>query len=199
MRRILDATWKVIADKGPSTRLADVARLLGVTRQTVYRYFPGIEALLMAAADDAAGTFLDQISAHVRGITDPAEFVVEGVAYTVETLPGQPAVEALLEPRNVGALLGAITSDVALAHGRAMLRRSAVDWRAAGLDDAGLDELTETMLRAVQSFVTDPGRPARTGPALRTYLRRWMLPAELTESAAPTAAAHVRSSRRRTS
>jgi hypothetical protein len=32
------------------------------------------------------------------------------------------------------------------------------------------------MLRILQSFMIDPGRPPRTGTALREHLRRWIAP-----------------------
>ncbi|PRC44399.1 TetR family transcriptional regulator, partial [Mycobacterium sp. ITM-2017-0098] len=38
--RILSAAEKIVADRGSAMRIADVARELAVTRQTVYRYFP---------------------------------------------------------------------------------------------------------------------------------------------------------------
>ena len=55
-----------------------------------------------------------------------------------------------------------------------MVRRFDVDWAALGYTDKELDELAEHLLRIIQSFVTDPGRPPRTGVALRDYLRRWV-------------------------
>jgi hypothetical protein len=55
-----------------------------------------------------------------------------------------------------------------------MLRRFDVDWTACGYSDTDLDELAEHLLRIIQSFVIDPGRPPRTGQALRVYLRRWV-------------------------
>ena len=38
--RILDTAEVIVAERGSAVRIADVARSLGVTRQTVYRYFP---------------------------------------------------------------------------------------------------------------------------------------------------------------
>ena len=46
--RILDVADAIIAERGSAVRIADVARTLGVTRQTVYRYFPGTEELLLS-------------------------------------------------------------------------------------------------------------------------------------------------------
>ena len=42
------------------------------------------------------------------------------------------------------------------------------------LEKATVDELAEHLLRTIQSFVIDPGRPPRTGQALRDYMRRWV-------------------------
>ena len=55
-----------------------------------------------------------------------------------------------------------------------MVQRLDVDWAAAGYDDADIDELSEHLLRIIQSFVIDPGRPPRRGEELRTYLHRWV-------------------------
>lgn len=63
---------------------------------------------------------------------------------------------------------------MAVDFARAVLRRFDVDWQGLGFTDTDLDELAEHLLRIIQSFVIDPGRPPRTGPELRAYLRRWV-------------------------
>jgi len=178
-RRILEATRALVDVRGAGTTVTDVATALGVTRQTVYRYFAGTDALLLAAAEDAAGAFLGAVGAHLAGITDPATAVTEGIAFTIEELPRQPYVGLLLQAKHVGSFSAVLTSDVAMSFGRAMIERFAVDWASAGLAEADLLELTEAMLRTVQTFVVDPGRPPRRGDDLRRYLRRWAVPAAL--------------------
>ncbi|MFD6454817.1 TetR family transcriptional regulator, partial [Nocardia sp. NPDC060220] len=83
----------------------------------------------------------------------------------------------LLTPGRAGAFSPGVTSDTALTFGRSILERFAVDWGRAGIDAARLDELVEHMLRIVQSFVIDPGRPPRQGSQLRAYLTTWVAPA----------------------
>ena len=78
--RILDAVDEVVAEHGPAIRLADVARRLGVTRQTVYRYFPNADALLIASAMRAVDGFIDQAAQHVRGLNDPVTAIIESVS-----------------------------------------------------------------------------------------------------------------------
>ncbi|WP_067852705.1 TetR family transcriptional regulator [Nocardia shimofusensis] len=175
--RILAAARAAIERTGGEFTMAEIARDLGVTRQTVYRYFANADALLAATALAETGRFLDVLAAHLDRITDPARAVVEGIAYTLESLPEDRYLSLLLTPGRAGTFSAAVTSDAALAFGRAVLGRFAVDWDRAGFDGARLDELVEHMLRIVQSFVVDPGRPPRRGATLRAYLDTWVAPA----------------------
>ncbi len=172
--RILDAAGQAIDAQGADFSITDVARALGVTRQTVYRYFPSTDALLVAAAVHAASGFQDRLAAHLRGITDPADAVAEAVATTLEWLPQDKHLGLLLMPGRPNPHTESVTSDVAQDFAHAMLRQFDVDWAGLGYTDAELDELAEYLLRIIQSFVIDPGRPPRTGEDLRDYMRRWV-------------------------
>lgn len=175
--RILDAADEIIRERGSAMRIADVARALGVTRQTVYRYFPGTQALLVATAMRSADGFLEQLAAHLEGVTDPVVAVTEGFAFAVEQLASDKQVELVLNQRHRGGQAVSIVSDTALAFGRSMLHRYDIDWEQYGFDEAGLDELNEFTLRVLHSFLADPGRPSRSGEDLRRYLLRWIGPA----------------------
>jgi AcrR family transcriptional regulator len=172
--RILDAASKAVDERGSDVSIADVARTLGVTRQTVYRYFASTEALLVAAAVHAADDFLDRLAEHLRGLTDPVDAVTEAIATALEWLPKDKHIGLLIAPGRADEHTASVTSDVALQFANAVLRRFDVDWGALGFTDDGLDELAEHLLRIIQSFILDPGRPPRTGEALREYLRRWV-------------------------
>lgn len=171
--RILAAAGKAIEDHGADFSISDVARTVGVTRQTVYRYFSSTEALLVAAAVHAVDGFLDRLTAHVAGITDPAAAVTEAVATALEWLPREKYIGLLMVPGGA-THVESVTSDVALQFGRDMVHRLDVDWAAAGYRDPDIDELAEHLLRIIQSFVIDPGRPPRSSEQLRGYLRRWV-------------------------
>lgn len=172
--RILDAAGKAIDARGADFSITDVARTLGVTRQTVYRYFPSTDALLMASAQRAATGFLDRLADHLQGVTAPEDAVAEGIATALEWLPQDKHIGLLLRPGRASAFSQTVTSDVALHFANSMLRRFDVDWAGLGYADAELDELAEHLLRIIQSFVIDPGRPPRHGVELRNYLRRWV-------------------------
>jgi AcrR family transcriptional regulator len=177
IERILDAADKIIDERGPAMRIADVARALGVTRQTVYRYFPGTQALLLASAMRSADGFLDRMAAHLEGVTDPVVAITEGMAFAVEELASDNQVEFVLNQRHRGGQTISIMSDTAMAFGRSMLHRLDIDWDAHGFDEAGLDELNEFTIRVLHSFLADAGRPTRSGADLRRYLTRWIGPA----------------------
>ena len=177
--RILDAVDDEVAQHGPGIRLADVARRLGVTRQTVYRYFPNADALLIASAMRAVNGFIDQVIERANGLNDPVAAIVESVSFG-ENLAGDPQLEALLTRRAEGETAISLTSDTAMAFCLSVFRRLDVDWALHGFhDDAALDELAEMVLRTVQSLLTDPGQSRRNGIALRRFVTRWLGPAIL--------------------
>jgi AcrR family transcriptional regulator len=177
--RILDVVDEVVAEHGSAIRLADVARRLGVTRQTVYRYFPNADALLMASSMRAVNGFIDQVIQHVRGINDPINAVVESVSFGIENLAGDPQLENLLTGRLDGKAITSLTSPTATTFCLSVFHRFDVDWELHGFNNTVLGELVEMTLRTVQSLLTDPGQPPREGRELRRFITRWLGPAIL--------------------
>jgi AcrR family transcriptional regulator len=176
IRRILDAAHQCIERDG-DVGIAEVAREVGVTRQTVYRYFRTTNDLLVATATEDAAAFLGHLETHLAGHDWTASAaVVEGVAYTLEQLPHEPSLGLLLSPRRIGVLSRDFTSPIAIALGRSVVDRFDIGWERLGLSETDLDELVEHVLRTVQSFAMDPGTPPRTGNVLRAYLTRWLRP-----------------------
>src|SRR5258708_19127143 len=80
--RILDAADGAIEARGANIRITDVARELGVSRQTVYNYFPNTIALVQAAANRSGMRFIERCADHLKGITEPVDALLEGVAFT---------------------------------------------------------------------------------------------------------------------
>jgi AcrR family transcriptional regulator len=177
--RILDAVDEEVAEHGSAIRLADVARRLGITRQTVYRYFPNADALLIASSMRAVNGFIDQVVERVRGVNDPVTAVVECVSFGVENLTGDPQLENLLTNRVGGEALISMSSDTAIAFCLSVFHRLEVDWNLHGFDSTALHDLAEITLRTVQSLLTDPGQRPRGGNALRRFVARWLGPAIL--------------------
>jgi len=171
---------------GPTqTTLSDVAAELSVTRQTVYRYFPGTDELFGAVGEVAVEAFVDDLTAHLRWKTEPAEWVVEALASAIERLPNERYLTLLLAAGWSETFARGMTSEAAMRIARTLLDRSRVDWRGAGLSSTDVDGLIEVMVRFLQSMILDPPDPPRVGTELRHFLRRWIAPSVLPVPVAP--------------
>jgi AcrR family transcriptional regulator len=187
-QRIVDATVRCIDRHGVTkTTLSDVATELGVTRQTVYRHFGRINDIIGEVAAQGAESFVDRLIAHLQGITDPADAVVEGMVFCVRTIPTEPRLSLLLQLGDSSAFgRGATTRDT-IAYGAEMLQRYPVDWAAAGIGEDDLNGLAEIIMRLLTSLLQHPSEPPQDEAHLRALLTRWLAPALLR----PTAAAHT--------
>lgn len=185
IERILDAADEAISQRGSNIRVIDIARTLGISRTTVYNWFPGSDALVEAVAHRSGLRYLESVAAHLRGITDPVEALVEALAHTIEWMPDNTPLQLMLA-NDFGKTSSGVTADRSRRFGHGILAGLDVDWAALGLDDDGIDDLVEYMLRMLQSFMIDPGRPPRRGTVLRECLRRWVGPVVESEISSPT-------------
>ncbi len=172
--RIVAAAVRLIAETGTSISIADVAASLGVIRQTVYRYFPTAEALMHAAAIATVDGFLDRLAESVRGITDPAEAMTEGVMFTLAEVTRIPHLRIMLSGPQAAASSVNVASDEGQAFGMRMITRFDVDWEKYGYDESSLRDLVEFTLRTMLSFFVAPNDPARSPEELRRFVRRWL-------------------------
>ena len=110
----------------------------------------------------AASDFLDRLAAHLQGITDPVEAVAEAIATALEWLPKDKHIGLLIVPGRAERAhrVGDVGRRAALRDTRCCADSTSTG-PALGFTDADLDELAEHLLRIIQSFVIDPGRPPR--------------------------------------
>ena len=175
--RIIEAAMRCLDRTDPAHfSLSEVASELGVTRPTVYRYFPGTDDLFFAVAQVANETFIDALTARLNGITEPATWVVEALVAAVERVPDSRYLTLVLAAGRSDSFARSFTSRFSRGTGRELLKRSAVDWSAAGYTDLEREELVEHMLRTLQSLLVDPPDPPRSESELRRYLHRWVAP-----------------------
>jgi AcrR family transcriptional regulator len=173
-QRIVATAVELIAHTGAAITIADVAESLGVTRQTVYRYFPTADELMRAAAIASVDGFLDALATHVQGLHNPADAMTEGVMFTLDAVTAIPHLAILLSAPSSAARPSEITSDLAQDFGMRMITRFDVDWERHGYDEAALRDLVEFTLRTMLSFFVAPNDPARSPDELRRFLRRWL-------------------------
>ncbi|WP_112227541.1 TetR/AcrR family transcriptional regulator [Lentzea atacamensis] len=178
-RRIVKAATACIDRAGlAKTSLSDVAQEAGVTRQTVYRYFPRLTDVLSAVAIAGAEEFAGRMEQHLAAFTSATEVAVESVVFGVRTVPREPYLGLLLQAGEGDFFTDAVTSAQWFALGARILRNVPVDWASAGVTtDDDFAGLAEVLMRLFLSFLQHPSAPTVTDDQLRTLVRRWIGPA----------------------
>ncbi|MGW4061225.1 TetR/AcrR family transcriptional regulator [Amycolatopsis sp. NPDC004747] len=178
-RRIVEAATACLDRAGlAKTSLSDVAAEAGVTRQTVYRYFPGLKDILRAVALAGVEEFAGRMERHLAAFGTPAEAAVESVVFAVRTLPGEPHMGLLLQAGEADFFTDGVISPLAFSYGARILRNLPVDWAGAGIaTDEELQGLAEVLMRLFLSFLQYPSARPLTDDELRALVRRWIGPA----------------------
>ncbi|WP_026197702.1 TetR family transcriptional regulator [Sciscionella marina] len=178
-RRLVEAATACIDRAGlAKTSFSDVATEAGVTRQTVYRYFPRLADILSAVAQAGADEFAQRMQHHLAAFGSAAEAAIESVVFAVRTIPDEPYMGLLLQAGEADFFTAGSTSPLAFSLGARILRDLPVDWPAAGVTtDEDLQGLAEILMRLFISFLQYPSIPALTDDQLRALVRRWLGPA----------------------
>lgn len=176
--RIVAAATTCLEKFGPAkTTLSDVASELGVTRQTVYRYYANLAELFAAVAQAGLDDFVDRMQRHLSASSTPAEAAIESVVFAVRAIPRERHIGALFQAGETDIFSRDVTSSTAVALGADILRRIPVDWSEIGIGDDELDGLAEILMRLFVSFLQYPADPPRSEDDLRALVRRWLGPA----------------------
>lgn len=176
--RIIAAASSCVDQFGPAkTTLSDVANELGVTRQTVYRYYANLGELLSAVAQAGLEDFVGRLEQHLSTCTTPAEAAIESVVYVARAIPNERHIGALFQAGETDIFSRGVTSSMALEIGAGILRRIPVDWSGVGVADDELEGLAEVLMRLFVSFLQYPVDPPRSDDELRALVRRWLGPA----------------------
>ena len=94
--RLLDAAETCLQSKGLSgTTMEDIARQAGVSRATVYRYFPSRESVVSGVIVRAAERYLHRISGRISAHTDLGSAILDFVAATVRAARREPIIGIL--------------------------------------------------------------------------------------------------------
>ncbi|GAB2762291.1 TetR/AcrR family transcriptional regulator [Nocardioides salsibiostraticola] len=174
--RIIAATTRCIERMGvPKTTLSNIAEEVGVTRQTVYRYFPSLAELLSAVAETGAADYVARMESHLASATTPIEAVVEATVFALDEIPREPRIGLLLEADDQDLFGRGVTSALGFDLGAQVLRGVEVDWASAGIvTDADFEALAEVMMRLMASFLQHPPAVPRSSDEVRAFVRRWL-------------------------
>lgn len=138
----------------------DVARKVGVSRVTVYRYFPKKDTLITAVLMRELRRFLTQVDAVIEQQATPEAKLVEGLTFALLYLRGHSLLNRLLrtEPELVLPYL-TTRADPVITAVRAWIAGHIRGEIAAGrlrIDDADVDSAAELLARGVISLVITP-------------------------------------------
>jgi len=173
-QRLLEAVARCIERQGiAGTTVAAIAVEAGVSRQTVYRYFEGRDALVLCAILTAAEAHRAKVRDHIRAFADPADMIVEALVTGLAELRSDPVLRALSDPAQIdAAVVTRITGRVGIDWARETLAPAIT---AAGWSEADADAALELILRMFLSLIISPA-PVRSPDELRTFLYRHLVP-----------------------
>ncbi|HZB04778.1 MAG TPA: TetR family transcriptional regulator [Actinomycetota bacterium] len=153
--RILDSAFSAVATHGLARlTVDDVARLAGLSRQTVYRYFDSKDALIQALVYREEETFIEGVrAAHARH--DRLEDAMrEAILYCLTAAREHPLLDRLLASE-ADALVPVLTihGGGLLARARAVIEELAAGW---GLRSELVHRSADVSVRAMVSYVLTP-------------------------------------------
>lgn len=180
--RLLDAAERCLERCGVvGTTMEDIGRTAGVSRATVYRYFPSREAVMSGVILRAAERYLDRISPRIAAHADLGSALVDFVEHTVEAACREEIIGLLFgsdeELAGVGLAAGTSTSlfEIVTEFLRPVFTRH---WSHVE-PGVSVDDAAEWIVRTILSLLTVRGPRVRSRDGLRAFLSRFLLPAIL--------------------
>lgn len=167
--RILDAAARLFAERGVgATQMGDIAKAAGCSRATLYRYFDNRQAVQLAFVHREARRIGARVTEEIRGIDDPGERAVAGVAASLREVRADPLLIAWFRPDDAGlAIEIAQTSQVIEAIAASLFGTE------TPVGDGDLSLLARWLTRVIVSLLTVPGRDEAEE---REMLRRFVAP-----------------------
>lgn len=175
-QRILDAAIQCVKQWGiEKTNLNDIAKQTGVTRATVYSYFPGKNEVIHIALLQSGYTFGARLIDHSNQFELTQDRLLESVIFAVEQLPQEPYLTVITQANlssyiNQDALSNQEGQHICLAIFREIFKNEAIE-------DDELIEITELTTRLTLSLLLLKGPIPRSSDELRSFLKRRLLPA----------------------
>ncbi|MGO9511039.1 MAG: TetR/AcrR family transcriptional regulator [Mycobacterium sp.] len=177
-RLLLDAASRCIVRRGNAQiRMAEVAEEAGVSRSTLYRYFPGRDEVLLGLMLMRVDTALGDLVRSLDHPDDPVRSLPEMVLARVQSVDGNPLNEALFaaESTAVAAALELGSQPIVallLAHYGPLLQR----WKRAGRLYADLDPRSIVQwLNTATLFLLSPSWRHRSATDKRRFVEQFLV------------------------
>ncbi|NND68922.1 MAG: TetR/AcrR family transcriptional regulator [Halioglobus sp.] len=175
-QRLSEAAFRVLADRGVArTFMAEVARAAGVSRPTLYNYYPTKESLVFGALGLEVEPWLRRLHRRMKRFESPQERLVEGTVFAIRGLPKTQVLRFIAEPDYIGLLA---TGDPGLKRTLAFTLQSLqpVLELAPQLREQEW-QMAEVCYRTIVSHVQIPLGQERETARVRTLLHQTLVPA----------------------
>lgn len=103
--RILDAATRLFRERGyRNTDLEDIAAAVGLARNSLYRYYPGKDHILLACVQRDMVPFIDELAGLVSRYPDPRKRIGAWLDAQIDiaTSPAHATLEMMAEIRRAG-------------------------------------------------------------------------------------------------
>jgi TetR/AcrR family transcriptional regulator len=177
-RRLLEAAGRCIVRRGNAQiRMAEVADEAGVSRSTVYRYFPNRDEVLLGLMLARVDTALGELVRSLRDPDDPVRSLPAMVLARVESVSGNPLNEALFAAESTAVPTALEVGaqpvvEVLLRHYGPLLQR----WQDAGRIYPDLDHRSVVQwLSATTLFLLTPSWRHRSPDEKRKFLEQFLV------------------------
>jgi AcrR family transcriptional regulator len=155
--RILSAAFDALEDFGLSrTTVEDVAQRAGLSRQTVYRYFPSKDALIVSLVAREEEAFIAGVREAIEGHEDLGPAIANGVRFVLRFAREHPLLDRLVstDPQAFVPYLTTRGLPVVIRAREAMME--VLRSRALHLPDDALRGALDAATRAIVSYVLTP-------------------------------------------
>ena len=156
--------------------MGDVARRAGLSRQTLYRYFPSKDTLVAAVVADETQQLIEQVVSAAVSTDDPQASLEAALLTTLRVVRDHPLLDRLVrtEPEALLPLLTAEGSP-AMTQVRSIVEALVAERRPPSVDDpVALRRFADVVTRLLISYaVSAPDDPPEV---VAHYLSRFLIP-----------------------
>ncbi len=175
--QILDAAVDCVRRWGlDRVSLNDIANEARVARSTIYKYYKNCDEVIQSSLLRSAYNFSEKLFAHVDTFKTPEERTIEGIIFSLKTLPDEPSFKLLSS-----STLTHMVHDIALKthDGEDLgitLFKTIILAEDGQYSDDQLQELSEFTIRFMLSLLTMESPKERTEDEMRGFIARSIFP-----------------------